>query len=847
MIVRRAGEKMTRSRALVLLRYTFIIAVSYLLLVEHDFSSPPAGLILLILAALASNLVMSQLPARITDSTAFYAGIIIGDTVWITATLLYSGHFSAEFFYLYFFVLLLAAIGESLGLIAVGTLVVSTAYVLVLYVAGGSASLWSPRLLIRIPFLFTAAAFYGYLVDQVRRERQRARQEAEAVARLEEVRGKLAEHAVQLERTNAELEREISERKRAEQMREALYRASLAIQEPLGLTERLERFLHVTRTVLELDRVNILLPDRDGQWLHAAASIGTEEPLEAIRVPIGPEGGAVAQAYLTKQAIFWDGRGPVPEEFRLAPPYDQIAALRSRIFANVPLIVHGRAIGVLGADRKHSRRPLDSATLELLQLFAVQAALAIDNARLFQDTKEKSERLQILNGLSRTVSATLDPQQVLDFVVEATAGLLGVNLARVWLWDKPAQELRLAASSGDPDLLVHPRQVIRSGEGMAGLAFQRRKTLATDSPATDPHFAQKAWAHEKGIRAHAGVPLLVGERAVGTLSAARRDPRPFDQEDLALLASFAAQAAIAIENARLYQEGREHSATLEAQVRERRRAEEELKATQLQLIQSEKFESVGRLAAGVAHEVKNPLAIILQGLAYLSQAFLTTEDDNVALVLEKMDKAVRRADRVTRGLLDFSAQSAVEVTPTELNAVVEQSLLLVEHESVRAHVAVVKELGEDLPPLKLDRQKIEQVFVNLFMNAIQAMPEGGTLTVRTHAKQRTEPGPNVGRRETDPFRAGKFRVVAEVEDSGTGIPDEKLHRVFDPFFTTKPTGQGTGLGLTVTRKIIELHQGIIDIRNRQEGGVRVTLTFKAEGGHDDAEETRSQNQRVQTT
>ena len=171
--------------------------------------------------------------------------------------------------------------------------------------------------------------------------------------------------------------RDITERKRAEDTREALYRASLATQESLDLEERLNRLLTTAQTLLELDRVNILLADPAGQWLQAVASIGTEDPLEAIRVPIGPEGGAIARAYLGKQAIFWEGRGPVPKEFRLTPPYDQIEALRSRIFAIIPLVVQGRAIGVLGADRKQSRRPLDPATVELLQLFAAQAAIAI--------------------------------------------------------------------------------------------------------------------------------------------------------------------------------------------------------------------------------------------------------------------------------------------------------------------------------------------------------------------------------------------------------------------------------------------------------------------------------------
>ena len=172
-------EKLPRSRIFVLLRFTLIIAVAYLLLAEAEFSNLSVGLLLVIPAALFSNLVVMRLPAHITGTTAFTGVVIAADTVWITAALVYSGRFSAEFFYVYFFVLLLTAIGENLLLIAIGTLGVCAAY---FYVLSNSTttSVWTSPSLIRIPFLFTAAAFYGYLVDRVRREQQRAREEEHA-------------------------------------------------------------------------------------------------------------------------------------------------------------------------------------------------------------------------------------------------------------------------------------------------------------------------------------------------------------------------------------------------------------------------------------------------------------------------------------------------------------------------------------------------------------------------------------------------------------------------------------------------------------------------------------------
>lgn len=261
---------------------------------------------------------------------------------------------------------------------------------------------------------------------------------------------------------------------------------------------------------------------------------------------------------------------------------------------------------------------------------------------------------------------------------------------------------------------------------------------------------------------------------------------------------------------------------------ELQRAYQELKTTQLQLIQAVKLESVGRLAAGVAHEVKNPLTTILLGTQYLSK-HVESENANVTGTLNDINAAVRRADTVVKGLLDFATPRQLVLKQESLNSVVERSLELVKNELMKFHVVAVKELSPVLPLVSLDRSKMEQVFVNLFMNAIQAMPKGGKVTVRTFSKQLSETHLDAGDRRRGPFSVGETAILVEVDDTGSGVALNQLTKIFDPFFTTKAAGQGTGLGLAVTKSIIELHGSTINIRNRNGGGVRVVMMFKPDG------------------
>jgi PAS domain S-box-containing protein len=250
---------------------------------------------------------------------------------------------------------------------------------------------------------------------------------------------------------------------------------------------------------------------------------------------------------------------------------------------------------------------------------------------------------------------------------------------------------------------------------------------------------------------------------------------------------------------------------------------EELRSIQSHLVETEKMHSIGRLAASVAHEVKNPLAIVRMGIECFAQE-PAGKDPALAMVLSEMTDAVKRADAVIRGLLDFSAPAKMSQDECSLNDIIGRAISLVRGEAAARKCQVVAELDPDLPPANLDRLKVSQVFVNLFLNALHAMPPGGALSIRTFCKRMTAP------EAADRFPLGSRVLVAEVDDTGPGIPPERLAKVFEPFFTTKPAGEGSGLGLAVSRSIVELHGGTLELDNRTGGGARATVTLRASDG-----------------
>ncbi len=255
-------------------------------------------------------------------------------------------------------------------------------------------------------------------------------------------------------------------------------------------------------------------------------------------------------------------------------------------------------------------------------------------------------------------------------------------------------------------------------------------------------------------------------------------------------------------------------------------ANEDLRAAQEQLIQAEKMESVGRLAAGVAHEVKNPLAMIGMGIELLARR-VPADDAQGLETIERMKRGIDRAKKIVKGLVDYSSARQLSVEPKDITEVITDAIALVEYPLRQGRVKLIKDIEHELPPVSVDSTKLEQVLVNLMINAMHAMPAGGTLTLRAYSQILSGVRRDEGLRTAGHLREGDRIVKIEVDDTGTGIDEAIMSKLFDPFFTTKPTGTGTGLGLAVCRKIVELHNGTLELENLPAGGVRASITLKA--------------------
>lgn len=250
-----------------------------------------------------------------------------------------------------------------------------------------------------------------------------------------------------------------------------------------------------------------------------------------------------------------------------------------------------------------------------------------------------------------------------------------------------------------------------------------------------------------------------------------------------------------------------------------------LEQTQRQLIQLKKMSAIGCLASGIIHELKNPLSIILSGFEFLETKLSRANNKETKESLARIKEAVFRADAITKGLSAFSRPAQLKLEYSNINNIINETLLLVEHQMSLADIKIEKNYQKDIPEVNVNKNQIEQVLINILLNAFEAMPQGGKIKIRTYTRKIQEVGVRSGRRFTDYFKIGDQVVIIEIEDTGCGIPKKQLLKVLDLFFTTKKDAGNIGLGLNISQAIIDHHKGTIEIESRVNKGTKVTITL----------------------
>ena len=255
-------------------------------------------------------------------------------------------------------------------------------------------------------------------------------------------------------------------------------------------------------------------------------------------------------------------------------------------------------------------------------------------------------------------------------------------------------------------------------------------------------------------------------------------------------------------------------------------AYDKLKETQNQLIQNEKMAALGQLASGIAHEIRNPLGIISMGIEFLNST-LPEKDEMSKKSIEKIKQAVNRANKIVTDTLQFSRTSELKFEPVNVCKLLDETISLVGHSANLNNAKINRDYPEQSIKVEGDKNLLQQVFFNLFTNAIDAMPKGGEIKIRVYSEVATQIENEIGYRTNDYFKIGDEVNIIEIEDTGEGIPKDVLLKIFDPFFTTKEPGKGTGLGLSMVHLIIDRHRGTIDVKSKVGKGTKFIVKLRS--------------------
>jgi signal transduction histidine kinase len=494
--------------------------------------------------------------------------------------------------------------------------------------------------------------------------------------------------------------------------------------------------------------------------------------------------------------------------------------VRTMLF--VPMLKEDEMFGAFTLYRQEVR-PFADKQIALVQNFASQAVIAIENTRLLTELRRRTDELgrsvnelQALGEVSQAVNSTLDLETVLSTIVAKAAQLSSTEAGAIYVFDDRQREFRLRATYGMDQELIDTlmRQHIGLDEPNVAAALAQNEPIQAADLSDEAPTEINQITLRAGYRARLVAPLLRGDEVVGLLVVRRHTPGAFPENTVDLIKTFAAQSAVAIENARLFK-------NVETSL-------DDLRTAQDRLVQTQKLASLGQLTAGIAHEIKNPLNFVnnfsgvsVELIDELREALDSVRADDKTRAeiaeltdtlrdnLDKITQHGKRADSIVKNMLLHSREGSGEHRPVDINTLVEEAVNLAYHgaraEKQGFNITLERSFDPAAGAVDVFPQEITRVLLNLISNGFyaatkrkaQATSDGYEPTLAAATK-------NLG-----------DRVEISIRDNGTGIPPEVREKIFNPFFTTKPAGEGTGLGLSLSHDVVvKQHSGSIEIETQ---------------------------------
>jgi signal transduction histidine kinase len=556
-----------------------------------------------------------------------------------------------------------------------------------------------------------------------------------------------------------------------------LYQVGSVIHSTLEPQPALSLIVREAARLMDASSCSVVLLNPTNGFLEIQASQGLPEKAESLRLRIG-EGltGWVAQTGKAARV------GDVTQDKRYVMLRPEV---RSELA--VPLEVNNEVRGVLNVDADRLTAFTEDDQ-ELLESLAAQAASVIQNTWLYEQIRLKARLLESLARVSRTINSALNLDEVLQIITSEACELMQAKMCSLMMLDETRTWLDLRASFGAGEAYIRkPRLSVQ--ESLIGAVVRRKRPIHVENVQTSTRFQNVDVARQEGLVSLVSAPMLFAGEAIGALNVYTGKPYLYSDEEIRILSAFAELSAIAIEKARLY----ERVVDVEEQLR-----------------LNEKLSALGLLAAEVAHEIRNPLTVMK--MLYHSLDLKFPAQDPRAKDARLLGEKIEHLNKIVERILDFARTTEPKLSPVDLNELVEELSLLVRHKLSNQGVKLVRTLQPNLPAVMGDATQLEQAFLNLILNAAEAMPKGGTLTIATHAAAPTGQG------------AKPASVIVEFADNGEGMSEEQQGRAFGSVLSTTKA-KGTGLGLAIVGRTIETHGGTVKIKSKVGRGTTFEITF----------------------